>query len=177
MRRDVEWRGDEPRASSSLRRRVPLPRNGLQRKAVGGRGCPHLSCGEKHVYDKFRRWLPRADLHHIHSCLRRRPKGSVGARRGTRAGIRAPPRAGGSGPCETGARVEPRGEGQDEANNRRLLERIAGIPDAARSARSARFVCAAALVRPDGSELVRTGSLAVRAIADALRIDGGAPRP
>lgn len=112
-----------------------------------------------------------------------------------------------------------RGEGQDEANNRRLLELLADTPD---PERTARFVCAAALVRPDGTEQVRTGTLegriareprgaggfgydplfllpeegrtlaelsagrknalshrgrAVRAIAEALRIDGNAHRP
>lgn len=38
--------------------------------------------------------------------------------------------------------------GDDAANNRRLLERLAGLPD---YLRSARFTCALALARPDGS--------------------------
>ncbi len=49
-----------------------------------------------------------------------------------------------------------RGERQDQANNRHLLELLADTPD---SARTARFVCAAAVVWPDGRELVRTGAL------------------
>jgi XTP/dITP diphosphohydrolase len=40
---------------------------------------------------------------------------------------------------------EARGERQDEANNRRLLELLAETPDAARTAR---FVCAAAFAGP-----------------------------
>ncbi|HEX8393454.1 MAG TPA: non-canonical purine NTP pyrophosphatase [Longimicrobium sp.] len=50
---------------------------------------------------------------------------------------------------------EARGDRQDEANNRHLLERLAGVPDAARTAR---YVCAAAVVWPDGRELVRMGA-------------------
>jgi XTP/dITP diphosphohydrolase len=38
--------------------------------------------------------------------------------------------------------------GDDEANNRKLLESLEGVPD---SQRGARFVCALALARPDGS--------------------------
>ncbi len=38
--------------------------------------------------------------------------------------------------------------GDDAANNRLLLERMAGVPD---GRRGARFVCALALARPDGS--------------------------
>jgi XTP/dITP diphosphohydrolase len=49
-----------------------------------------------------------------------------------------------------------RGEGQDDANNRLLLERLEGTPD---DARGARFVCAAALARPDGTARVATGTL------------------
>jgi XTP/dITP diphosphohydrolase len=48
---------------------------------------------------------------------------------------------------------EARGERQDEANNRHLLARLAEVPDAARTAR---YVCAAALAWPDGRERVRT---------------------
>lgn len=50
---------------------------------------------------------------------------------------------------------EARGERQDEANNRHLLALLAGVPD---DARTARYVCAAALAWPDGRELVRTGT-------------------
>jgi XTP/dITP diphosphohydrolase len=49
-----------------------------------------------------------------------------------------------------------RGERQDEANNRRLLELLADTPDAARTAR---FVCAAAFARPGGGSVVRSGAL------------------
>jgi XTP/dITP diphosphohydrolase len=38
--------------------------------------------------------------------------------------------------------------GDDDANNRRLLERMTGVPD---ERRGARFVCALALARPDGT--------------------------
>jgi XTP/dITP diphosphohydrolase len=48
-----------------------------------------------------------------------------------------------------------RGEGQDLANNRHLLALLADVPD---EARTARYVCAAALAWPDGRELVRTGT-------------------
>jgi XTP/dITP diphosphohydrolase len=48
-----------------------------------------------------------------------------------------------------------RGEGQDAANNRHLLALLADVPD---EARTARYVCAAALAWPDGRELVRTGT-------------------
>lgn len=50
-----------------------------------------------------------------------------------------------------------RGEGQDQANNRHLLALLADVPD---PARTARYVCAAALAWPDGRELVRTGTCA-----------------
>lgn len=62
-----------------------------------------------------------------------------------------------------------RGEGQDEANNRRLLELLEETPDVARTGR---FVCAAAYVDPAGVETVRTGELEGR-IARALRGSGG----
>lgn len=62
-----------------------------------------------------------------------------------------------------------RGEGQDEANNRRLLELLAETPDVARTAR---FVCAAAYVDPADGETVRTGELEGR-IARAPRGTGG----
>jgi XTP/dITP diphosphohydrolase len=48
-----------------------------------------------------------------------------------------------------------RGERQDQANNRHLLELLAEVPD---DARTAHYVCAAAAAWPDGRELVRTGS-------------------
>ncbi|HST58179.1 MAG TPA: non-canonical purine NTP pyrophosphatase, partial [Longimicrobium sp.] len=50
---------------------------------------------------------------------------------------------------------EARGERQDEANNRHLLALLRDVPD---DARTARYVCAAALAWPDGRELVRTGT-------------------
>lgn len=51
---------------------------------------------------------------------------------------------------------EARGERQDQANNRHLLELLADTPE---QARTARFVCAAALARPEGGEVVRRGTL------------------
>lgn len=48
-----------------------------------------------------------------------------------------------------------RGEHQDQANNRHLLALLADVPD---EARTARYVCAAALAWPDGRETVRTGT-------------------
>jgi XTP/dITP diphosphohydrolase len=50
---------------------------------------------------------------------------------------------------------EARGERQDEANNRHLLALLRDVPD---DARTARYVCAAALAWPDGREQVRTGT-------------------
>ncbi|HEX2081371.1 MAG TPA: RdgB/HAM1 family non-canonical purine NTP pyrophosphatase [Longimicrobium sp.] len=50
---------------------------------------------------------------------------------------------------------ETRGERQDQANNRHLLALLANVPD---EARTARYVCAAAVAWPDGRELVRTGT-------------------
>jgi XTP/dITP diphosphohydrolase len=64
---------------------------------------------------------------------------------------------------------EARGERQDEANNRRLLELLADTPDVARTAR---FVCAAAIAWPDGRSLVRTGVLE-GTLARAARGSGG----
>lgn len=46
--------------------------------------------------------------------------------------------------------------GDDEANLRLLLAQIADVPD---EHRSARFVCAMALVLPDGTEVVREGTM------------------
>lgn len=48
-----------------------------------------------------------------------------------------------------------RGEGQDAANNRHLLDLLA---DVSGDDRSARYVCAAAVAWPDGHTLVRTGT-------------------
>jgi XTP/dITP diphosphohydrolase len=50
---------------------------------------------------------------------------------------------------------EVRGGAQDEANNRHLLRLLEGEPP---ERRTARYVCAAAIVTPDGRELVRTGT-------------------
>jgi len=49
--------------------------------------------------------------------------------------------------------------GDDEANNDLLLAQLADVPDAHRTAR---FVCAAALVAPDGTEEVETGTMGGR---------------
>lgn len=46
--------------------------------------------------------------------------------------------------------------GDDAANNRRLLEKLAGIPDAERTAR---FVCALVFVDEDGTELTARGTV------------------
>jgi XTP/dITP diphosphohydrolase len=50
---------------------------------------------------------------------------------------------------------EARGERQDQANNRYLLELLADVPD---ERRTAHYVCCAASAWPDGRELVRTGT-------------------
>lgn len=50
----------------------------------------------------------------------------------------------------------------DAANNRKLLEALADVPD---EQRSARFVCAAAVVTPDGRERVVRGTMAGRIVA------------
>lgn len=49
--------------------------------------------------------------------------------------------------------------GDDEANNDLLLAQLADVPDAHRTAR---FVCAAALVAPDGTEEIETGTMGGR---------------
>jgi XTP/dITP diphosphohydrolase len=54
------------------------------------------------------------------------------------------------------AAVDPaRGERQDQANNRYLLELLADVPD---ERRTAHYVCSAAAAWPEGRELVRTGT-------------------
>jgi XTP/dITP diphosphohydrolase len=55
------------------------------------------------------------------------------------------------------------GHGDDKANLDLVLAQIADVPDARRGAR---FVCAAALVREDGSEVVVTGTVAGRLIRE-----------
>jgi XTP/dITP diphosphohydrolase len=50
---------------------------------------------------------------------------------------------------------EARGERQDQANNRHLLQLLADVPD---ERRTARYVCAVAIAWPGGDELVRTGT-------------------
>jgi XTP/dITP diphosphohydrolase len=50
---------------------------------------------------------------------------------------------------------EARGERQDHANNRYLLELLAQVPD---ERRTAHYVCSAAAAWPDGRELVHTGT-------------------
>lgn len=57
----------------------------------------------------------------------------------------------------------------DEANNARLLDALDGVPD---ERRTARFVCVAVLVAPDGREWVRRGTMEGR-IGHAPRGDGG----
>ena len=59
--------------------------------------------------------------------------------------------------------------GDDAANNALLLAQLADIPDAHRGAR---FVCAAALVSPDGRELVERGEMVGRLLHEA-RGEGG----
>lgn len=49
-----------------------------------------------------------------------------------------------------------KGAGADGANNRRLLKELEGVPDAGRSAR---FVCAIALICPDGREEIFGGEI------------------
>lgn len=51
-------------------------------------------------------------------------------------------------------RTDLRGARLDDANNALLLDRMAGVPDAERTAR---YVCVVALVLPDGTEHVSTG--------------------
>ncbi|MFC7456444.1 RdgB/HAM1 family non-canonical purine NTP pyrophosphatase [Brachybacterium sp. GCM10030267] len=53
--------------------------------------------------------------------------------------------------------------GDDEANNDLLLAQLADIPD---EYRTARFVCAAALVAPDGTEIVERGVMTGRLLRE-----------
>lgn len=50
---------------------------------------------------------------------------------------------------------EARGERQDQANNRYLVQLLADVRD---ERRTARYVCAVAVAWPDGRDLVRTGT-------------------
>lgn len=59
--------------------------------------------------------------------------------------------------------------GDDAANNRLLLERLASVPD---ERRSARFTCALALARPDGSLALEVQGHAHGRILHAPRGDG-----
>lgn len=59
--------------------------------------------------------------------------------------------------------------GDDEANNDLLLAQLADVPDAHRTAR---FVCAAALVAPDGTEEVETGTMGGRLLRERQGTDG-----
>ena len=53
--------------------------------------------------------------------------------------------------------------GDDEANNDLLLAQLSDVPDAHRTAR---FVCAAALVTPDGAETVERGEMTGRLLRE-----------
>ncbi|WP_193105359.1 RdgB/HAM1 family non-canonical purine NTP pyrophosphatase [Brachybacterium sp. FME24] len=53
--------------------------------------------------------------------------------------------------------------GDDEANNDLLLAQLSDVPDAHRTAR---FVCAAALVAPDGTEVVERGEMVGRLLRE-----------
>jgi XTP/dITP diphosphohydrolase len=66
-------------------------------------------------------------------------------------------------------RTDLTGEELDGANNRRLLDALAGVPD---EGRGAHYVCVIALVTPDGSEYVHRGTVAGRILA-ASRGSGG----
>jgi len=59
--------------------------------------------------------------------------------------------------------------GDDAANNRLLLERLEGVPD---EARGARFVCALALARPDGTLALELQGTARGRILHGPRGDG-----
>jgi XTP/dITP diphosphohydrolase len=53
-------------------------------------------------------------------------------------------------------------DASDADNNAKLVAALADVPD---DARTARFVCAAALVTPDGTEVVREGEMPGRIVA------------
>lgn len=60
-------------------------------------------------------------------------------------------------------------DSDDRANNRRLVRELAGVPD---DERTARFVCVAALVTPDGRAWTERGTMEGR-IIDTPQGDGG----
>nr|AIA16423.1 Ham1 family [uncultured bacterium] len=60
-------------------------------------------------------------------------------------------------------------DANDEANNELLLRQLANVPDADRTAR---FVCAMALVLPDGTEQVRLGDMSGRIAAGSVGDNG-----
>ena len=60
-------------------------------------------------------------------------------------------------------------DANDEANNELLLRQLADVPDADRTAR---FVCAMALVLPDGTEQVRLGDMSGRIAAGSVGDNG-----
>ena len=60
-------------------------------------------------------------------------------------------------------------DANDEANNELLLRQLADVPDADRTAR---FVCAMALVLPDGTEQVRLGDMSGRIAARSVGDNG-----
>jgi len=60
-------------------------------------------------------------------------------------------------------------DANDEANNELLLRQLADVPDADRAAR---FVCAMALVLPDGTEQVRLGDMSGRIAARSVGDNG-----
>lgn len=60
-------------------------------------------------------------------------------------------------------------EGDDRANNAKLVRELDGVPE---DARTARFVCVAALVAPDGTERTARGTMEGR-IVDPPRGAGG----
>jgi len=60
-------------------------------------------------------------------------------------------------------------DANDEANNELLLRQLADVPEADRAAR---FVCAMALVLPDGTEQVRLGDMSGRIAAGSVGDNG-----
>lgn len=71
--------------------------------------------------------------------------------------------------ADSGGDIELEGVAQDEANNRLLVARLADVPVAARSAR---YVCVAALVEPGREPLIHRGA-APGTIVDEPRGEGG----